>query len=74
MCLQLTDAYREQLPIPYETLGVPAPKPGDKWGLNIARQRQPSNEMEKEPEMSAWSIPYANFHVPSHFGTLVFGK
>jgi len=58
--------------IPFKALAVAPPKPGDRWGLNIARQRQATNESQPEPEMSAWSIPYANFHVPSHFGTVTF--
>ena len=52
--------------IPYEALGVEPPKPGDKWGLNVCRQRVATGEM------SAWSIPYANFHQPTHFGIVTF--
>ncbi len=62
--------YVMEIAIPYNAIAVEPPGPGDKWGLNICRQRpgtDPSN-----PEMSAWSIPYANFHVPSHFGTIIF--
>ena len=28
-----------EMAIPLEALGVPAPKPGDAWGLNICRHR-----------------------------------
>ena len=58
--------------IPYKALGVPAPKPGDKWGLNICRHRQAKGEEHPNPQLTAWSLPYANFHVPSHFGTVTF--
>ena len=66
------DAYVVEIAIPFAALGVDPPKPGDTWGLNICRQRQAGNSMRDDPEMSAWSIPYANFHVPTHFGTVTF--
>ncbi len=64
--------YVVEFVIPYEALGVGAPKAGDTWGLNICRQRQALSATRAYPEMDAWSIPYANFHVPTHFGTVTF--
>ena len=58
--------------IPYEALSVPAPKPGDTWGLNICRHRQAKGEKHPNPQLTAWALPYANFHMPSHFGTVTF--
>jgi len=64
--------YVVEFAIPFKTLGVAAPKPGDTWGLNVCRQRVAPTETWPEPMLSAWSIPYANFHVPTHFGDLTF--
>ena len=66
------DGYVMEVAIPYEALGVEPPKPGDRWGLNICRVRQTPTETWPEPMMAAWSIPYANFHVPTHFGEVTF--
>ena len=67
-----TDHFVVELAIPFETLGVAPPKAGDTWGLNICRARQATGKYSDEMEMGAWSIPYANFHVPSHFGDVTF--
>ena len=66
------DHFVVEFAIPFETLGVPAPKPGDQWGLNVCRSRQGEGKYSGTTEMGAWSIPYANFHVPSHFGNVTF--
>ena len=66
------DEYVVEFAIPFEALGVPAPKPGDKWGLNVCRVRQAVSKAYPDPMMAAWSIPYANFHVPTHFGNVTF--
>jgi len=58
--------------VPYTVLGVAPPKPGARWGLNVCRQRLAAGKTQSETEMSAWSIPYANFHVPTHFGIVTF--
>jgi len=64
--------YVVELAIPHEALGVAPPEPGDTWGLNLCRQRQAPTETWPEAMMAAWSIPYANFHVPTHFGDVTF--
>ena len=64
------DDFVVEIAIPYDALGVKPPKPGDNWGLNICRQRIGSDPSKRE--MSAWSIPYTSFHVPTHFGTVTF--
>ena len=66
------EAFVVEFAIPFTNLGVPAPKPGDKWGFNICRNRQAKDEEHPQPQLTAWSLPYANFHVPSYFGTVTF--
>ena len=59
-----------ELAIPFKTLGVKAPRRGDRWGLNICRKR---NARAEEPqELSAWCYTYTDWHVPTHFGTVTF--
>jgi len=61
-----------EIALPYTTLGVKAPKPGDKWGLNLCRNRLGKGKKDGKTEMSAWCITYRSFHVPTHFGTVTF--
>jgi hypothetical protein len=61
-----------ELAIPYKTLGVGPPRTGDKWGLNLCRNRVGKGKKDGKSEMSAWCITYKGFHVPSHFGTVTF--
>jgi hypothetical protein len=65
-------SYVTEFAIPFASLDVPAPKPGTTWGLNICRSRQPGGKRSDVTEMGAWSIPYANFHQPTHFGIVTF--
>jgi len=58
--------------IPFTALGVPPPQPGDRWGLNVARQRVGEGKQSGTTEMTAWSVTYNSFHVPDRFGTLIF--
>ena len=68
------EAFVVEFAIPFATLEVPAPKPGENWGFNICRNRQAKGEEQPQPQpqLTAWSLPYANFHVPSYFGTVTF--
>ena len=60
-----------EMAVPFESLGVQAPKRGDRWHINLYRiDRKPS-----PVEFQAWSptmVDPAAFHVPSKFGILVF--
>ena len=58
--------------IPFATLGAKPPKAGDRWGLNVARQRVPDGKQNARLEQTAWSVTYGSFHVPSRFGTVTF--
>ncbi len=62
--------YVVEFRIPYEALGVPAPKPGDKWGMNVLRGRGPRDP--KWELFSQWVMTYADFNSSSHFGELTF--
>ena len=66
------DAVIVELAIPYRTLGVKTPKPGDRWGLNLCRNRLGKGKKDGRTEMSAWCLTYKSFHVPTHFGTVTF--
>jgi hypothetical protein len=54
-----------EVAIPFESLGVPAPKPGEVWGFNLARTW---------PDHQVWSFAWGpmGFHTPEEFGTLRF--
>ncbi|MEN6519828.1 MAG: carbohydrate-binding family 9-like protein [Armatimonadota bacterium] len=60
-----------EIAVPFASLGRKTPKPGEKWRGNLYRI-----DLSPEPvEFQAWSptlISPANFHRPSHFGTIVF--
>ncbi len=53
--------------IPFRSLGVPAPKPGDTWGANFGRNDRPQGEL------SSWSPVLGQFSEPEWFGQIVFG-
>ena len=58
--------------IPFAGLGVPVPSPGDRWRGNAYRI-----DYGPPDAYLAWSptrTPRPNFHVPSRFGTLEFGR
>jgi len=57
--------------IPHAALGVAPPKPGQKWGLNVCRQRF-GGRRRSWAEQSAWSATYWSFHAPWVFGTIEF--
>ncbi len=62
------DAWTVELAIPWKTLGVAPPKPGDRMGLQLARTRA-----QEPSEVSQWaSTQGPSNHKPTHFGLLVF--
>ena len=56
--------------IPHAALGTTAPKPGEKWALNVLRGRGPRDP--KWELFSQWVMTYADFQSSSHLGTLHF--
>lgn len=57
-----------EIAIPYAALGVAAPRPGDKWAVNFARNRWVTGSVE----YLAWSVTYGSFHSPERFGSITF--
>lgn len=57
-----------EVAIPFKSLGIMTPKPGEVWSVNFGRNRWALGE----PEFLIWSVPYGSFHRPERFGTIVF--
>ena len=69
------DIWRTMATIPFKTLGVDAPKPGDKWAFNIGRLAALAGATDVlSMEISLWSPNFENrkFTNPSAMGTLEF--
>jgi len=64
------DEFLVEFRIPFEALGVLAPRSGDVWALNILRGRGPRDP--KWELFSQWVMTYADFNSPTHFGELTF--
>ncbi|HEU4431489.1 MAG TPA: carbohydrate-binding family 9-like protein [Myxococcota bacterium] len=59
--------------IPFASLGVAPPKPGERWRANVLRIDRPRGARGQGGEFSAWSPTFAepaDFHVPDRFGAL----
>lgn len=63
---QVDDGWSVTAVIPFRSLGVPAPKPGDTWGANFGRNDRPQGEI------SSWSPALGQFAEPEWFGRIVF--
>jgi len=64
------DIFVVEFAIPFESFGVPGPKSGDNWALNVLRGRglrDPKWEL-----FSQWVMNYADFSNEKHFGVLQF--
>ena len=59
--------WRAEIAIDLASLNVKSVEPGQKWGLNLCRNRKPPLT-----ETSSWTYVGHSFHTPSGFGTLVF--
>ncbi len=59
------DAWTIEVAIPLADIG--GAQAGDRWGLNVARERQATGSNE----LSAWSPTYGKFLVPERFGELL---
>ena len=55
-----------EMRIPFTTLGVACPKPGDRWRANICRA------FGQNGELSCWAPIYGSFHNWTFFGRLEF--
>ena len=61
------DRWTVEIAIPWTTLGMPAPRPGQRLCANIGRRRWPIKEE------SAWSRTYASFCEAQNLGLWVIG-
>jgi len=66
------DAWTLEVRIPFRTFGA-APAPGERWGMNLTRGREPKAEGEQR-ENSLWCPTDGNHGNPVRFGYLVFGR
>jgi hypothetical protein len=60
------------LRIPFASLGIDPPKPGDSWRANFYRI---DRSTQRGDEFMAWRLTHKSppdFHVPSAFGRIVF--
>ncbi|GEM_PF-1905621 len=57
-----------EIAMPFSTLGMVFPKPGETYRINITRNRN----TEKMDPYSSWSVLTSGFHSPKDFGALVF--
>lgn len=65
--------WRAHLGIPWQALGVGAPRAGEVWGLNLARMDQPGKLDYENMEMSSWApLPEGDVSLFDHWGHLVF--
>jgi hypothetical protein len=65
---QAKDAFGCELSVPFRALGIEPPKPGDRWGLNVCRQRGADGDRG----LSQWSRTDQLFHEPQNYGELEF--
>ena len=65
---QSRDAFLCELAVPFRALGIEPPKPGDKWGLNVCRQRGADGDQG----LTQWNRTDQLFHEPQNFGELEF--
>lgn len=65
------EGWATEISMPFACLGRSAPKPGERWRLNLYRI-----DLKPVPvEFQAWSPTYydpAAFHIPERFGTVIF--
>ncbi len=61
--------WQTELAIPFSSFGAKAPKTGDVWRINVARDDKVNDEI------TAWSATFSrSLHIGQRFGLLVFNK
>jgi hypothetical protein len=70
------DGWQVEIAVPFATLGVQPPTVGERWGLNICRNRVNADKTYRI--WNSWSSLLGGgaggFHTPERFGLLHFGK
>lgn len=62
------DAWTLEITLPWSSLDIPSPRPGDRMGLQIARSRRAGRR-----ELSRWAPTFVpGNHTPERFGWLIF--
>ncbi len=60
--------------VPFDALGVKAPRQGTVWTMNIGRESYTVPNKDNTPELSLWtpSLESGDFHDRNSFGEAVF--
>ncbi|MGC9318905.1 MAG: carbohydrate-binding family 9-like protein [Armatimonadota bacterium] len=67
------DRWTVEVAIPFATLGVRPPQPGDVFAVNFCRNRKASSpESAMHGEWSSWAPTQSQYHEPERFGHLIF--
>lgn len=71
-----TDAgWRARVSLPWKGLGVPCPRPGDVWGVNLTRADHPGRYDYGAMDQSSWSvIPSGDVADNNHWGNILFAR
>ena len=62
------EAWTLEVAVPWATLQMEPPTPGQRVGLEVVRNRAQSGELTQ------WSPTYGHNHIPQQYGTLILGK
>ncbi len=62
------EAWTLEVAVPWATLQMEPPTPGQRIGLEVVRNRAQSGELTQ------WSPTYGHNHIPQQYGTLILGK
>jgi len=60
------DRWTVEIAIPFSSMNLTTPMPGEVWGFNLNREEW------RLTEMSGWAPTWFHFHEPEHFGHLIF--
>jgi hypothetical protein len=60
------DRWTVEIAIPFSSMNLATPMPGEVWGFNLNRQER------RLTDISGWSPTWFWFHEPEHFGHLIF--
>ncbi|MEA3402371.1 MAG: carbohydrate-binding family 9-like protein [Armatimonadota bacterium] len=67
------DRWSVEVAVPFATLGVRPPQPGDVFAANFCRNRKASSpESAMHGEWSNWAPTQSQYHEPERFGHLIF--